>query len=69
MANPFPGMNPYLEDPEGWRGLHTRFITYVADALQPQLGPGYFAFIEETVSVDNTAHRVPDELLCAKNLR
>jgi len=69
MANPFPGMNPYLEDPEGWRGLHMRLITYVADALQPQLGPGYFAFIEETVSVDNTAHRVPDVLVIERTAR
>ncbi|MBI4673940.1 MAG: DUF4058 family protein [Chloroflexi bacterium] len=69
MVNPFPGMNPYLEDAEAWRGLHTRLITYVADALQPQLSPNYFAMIEETVSVDNTAHRVPDVLVIERTAR
>ncbi|MEH2169914.1 MAG: DUF4058 family protein [Nostoc sp.] len=26
MTYPFPGMNPYLEDPELWSGVHGRLI-------------------------------------------
>ncbi|MEH1788212.1 MAG: DUF4058 family protein [Nostoc sp.] len=25
MENPFPGMNPYLEQPELWHQVHNRF--------------------------------------------
>jgi hypothetical protein len=30
MPSPFPGMDPYLESPELWRGFHARLITYDA---------------------------------------
>ena len=29
MAYPFPGMNPYLEDPELWPGVHGRLIVAI----------------------------------------
>ncbi|GIV17196.1 MAG: hypothetical protein KatS3mg022_2631 [Armatimonadota bacterium] len=35
--NPFPGMNPYLEDPQLWPGVYYRFVTYLADAIAPSL--------------------------------
>ena len=27
----FPGMDPYLEDPKLWPGLHSRMVVYLAD--------------------------------------
>jgi hypothetical protein len=27
----FPGMDPYLEDPRIWPGVHSPFIVYLAD--------------------------------------
>ena len=51
MAYPFPGMNPYLEDPELWPGVHGRLIVAMsddkllriyADYLSPQLRLKYF---------------------------
>jgi hypothetical protein len=36
MANPFPGMNPYLKDCALWNDVHHRVITCICDALQPQ---------------------------------
>ncbi|MEH2089809.1 MAG: DUF4058 family protein [Nostoc sp.] len=42
MAYPFPGMNPYLEDPELWPGVHGRLIVAIADYLSPQLRLKYF---------------------------
>ncbi len=48
MPSPFPGMDPYLESKDLWRGLHARLTTYAAEALQAQLrGTRYFADIEE----------------------
>ncbi|HBE21084.1 MAG TPA: hypothetical protein DDW51_26675, partial [Cyanobacteria bacterium UBA11367] len=29
MPSPFPGMNPYLENPLFWSEVHHRFITAV----------------------------------------
>lgn len=50
--NPFPGMNPYLEDPQLWPGVHHRFVTYLADAIAPSLPEGYLADIDERVYVE-----------------
>ena len=43
MPSPFPGMDPYLENPESWPDLHQRLITYMAESLQPALAPNYRA--------------------------
>lgn len=43
MPSPFPGMDPYLENPAWWQDFHHRFITYAAEALFPTLRPRYRA--------------------------
>lgn len=55
MGNPFPGMNPYLEQPELWHQVHNRLIVAIADDLTPQIAPKYRVSIEERVytSVDD----------------
>ena len=49
MNNPFPGMNPYLEHPSLWAGIHHRVITAIANDLGPKLRPKYIVAIEERV--------------------
>ena len=49
MPSPFPGMDPYLEDPVIWRGVHQSLNTYIRDALQPMLRPKYHARLDERV--------------------
>lgn len=49
MPSPFPGMNPYLEAPALWSGVHHWLITEMARSLQPQLRPRYFVAVEERV--------------------
>lgn len=49
MRNPFPGMNPYLEQPELWHQVHNRLIVAIADAITPQIAPKYRVSIEERV--------------------
>lgn len=57
----FPGMDPYLEDPRLWTGVHASMIVYVRNFLQPQLRPRYVAAIEERVYLEGTGQqRVPD---------
>jgi hypothetical protein len=42
-------MNPYLEHPALWAGIHHRLITAIANDLNPYLRPKYIAAIEERV--------------------
>lgn len=49
MSSPFPGMNPYLENPSLWAGIHHRLITAIANDLAPKLRPKYIVAIEERV--------------------
>ncbi len=49
MPSPFPGMNPYLEHPSLWAGIHHRLITALANDLAPKLRPKYIVAIEERV--------------------
>ncbi|HSM80100.1 MAG TPA: DUF4058 family protein [Nodosilinea sp.] len=49
MHNPFPGMNPYLEQPGLWPQVHNRLIVALADVITPQVAPKYRVSIEERV--------------------
>ena len=49
MPSPFPGMDPYLEDPGLWPDVHHRLITVAAELLTEQLRPKYYARIEERI--------------------
>lgn len=61
MPYHLPGMDPYLEDPRVWPGVHSRLIVYIADVLQPQIGPRYVAAVEERVFVEGPQREiVPD---------
>jgi hypothetical protein len=49
MPSPFPGMNPYLEHPALWPGVHHWLITEVARSLTPQLRPHYYVAVKERI--------------------
>lgn len=49
MPSPFPGMDPYLEHPLLWPGLHRRLIVALADDLTPKVRPRYFVEVEERI--------------------
>ena len=51
MPSPFPGMDPYLEDPRFWRNAHARLIADMQAQLNPRLRPNYLAMIEERVYI------------------
>ena len=51
MPNPFPGMNPYLESPEFWAGIHDGLIFTINEALNEALPPGFAARIGERVYI------------------
>lgn len=47
MPSPFPGMNPYLENPDLWSEVHHRLITAIADAIESNLSLRYRVAIEK----------------------
>jgi hypothetical protein len=49
MPSPFPGMDPYLEDPRRWPGFHASMIAALRATLSPLVRPRYFVEIEERV--------------------
>src|SRR5438094_10059948 len=55
MKNPFPGMNPYLE--EHWGDVHTSLTTYIRDQLQEKLPEDLVARAEEQVAIDEDGQR------------
>jgi hypothetical protein len=49
MPSPFPGMDPYLEDPVFWAGFHANLNPRIQAALNRMLPAGYYADIDEYV--------------------
>ena len=61
MTMIFPGMDPYLEEPRIWPGVHASLIIYLRDQLQPLLRPRYLAAVEERVFVEGPGREIiPD---------
>lgn len=43
MPSPFPGMDPWLEEPDAWLGFHDLMVVKTVEVLQPILRPmGYY---------------------------
>ena len=51
MASPFPGMDPYLESPVLWPGVHQGLIGNLRALLNTLLPPAYIADIGERIYV------------------
>jgi hypothetical protein len=70
MPSPFPGMDPYLEDPVRWPDVHQSLITYIRDALQPQVRPRYHARMGERVYTLHPPHAMyPDVVLTRRPIK
>ncbi len=52
MASPFPGMDPYIEDPEIWSDFHSNLATEIQGQLNPIIGPGYVARLTPRVTYE-----------------
>lgn len=64
MSSPFPGMDPYLEHPQIWSGVHLLLIAALAESLSPQLHPKYSVSVEvrmyETSGEQSLLVGIPD---------
>ncbi len=43
MTNPFPGMNPFLEERDSWTEFHDDLVFHLGSQLRASLPPGYAA--------------------------
>ena len=55
MKNPFPGMNPWLE--EYWQDVHATLLVYARDRLNGELPPGLQARVDERLAIDAEPER------------
>jgi hypothetical protein len=53
MGSPFPGMDPFLENPFFWHQVHSRLIVALANELGAKLRPKYYAAIETRTYVED----------------
>lgn len=65
--NPFPGMNPYLEQPRLWPEVHNELIALLWSSMAAQMPLGYRLAIEERLEVweasfvdDSSRYVIPD---------
>ncbi len=67
MPSPFPGMDPWLEDPEVFPNVHERLTIFMQDALNAAMPPGYVAITKNRVWVDDESRREPDVSLFGRD--
>jgi Protein of unknown function (DUF4058) len=50
MKNPFPGMNPWLE--EYWQDVHAKLLVYACDQINAELPAGLQARVDERLAIE-----------------
>jgi hypothetical protein len=73
MANPFPGMDPYLEDTI-WQSVHAHLATDITRFLAPRLAPKYIVLTTERVVLASSEEsdiqiRMPDVGVATDRIR
>ncbi|HET6881482.1 MAG TPA: DUF4058 family protein [Pirellulales bacterium] len=61
MQSPFPGMDPFLEDPAFWPDFHIEFTVALRDTLRRGLPPQYEARLNEQINlidVSESSHKL-----------
>lgn len=51
MSSPFPGMDPFLEEPARWAGVHSRLINAISEVIAESVSPAFFVEIEERIYI------------------
>lgn len=49
MPSPFPGMDPYLEDPIDWSDVHVRLMVAISRQLTAQVTPHFYVRVEQRI--------------------
>lgn len=71
MPSPFPGMDPFLEDPRFWTDFHDSFLLCWRNAINRRLPPDYEARINERVQIvdreENVARVIRPDVAIARD--
>jgi hypothetical protein len=69
MSMIFPGMDPNLEDPWLWPGVHASLIVYIRDLLNPSLQPRYVALVEGRLYLEGSERRPRPDVVVQRTAR
>ncbi|MFQ5615267.1 MAG: DUF4058 family protein [Anaerolineales bacterium] len=59
MPSPFPGMDPFLEDPARWSDFHPTFLVTMRRHLSRLVSPSFHVDIQEQVYITETTGGTP----------
>ena len=65
MPSPFPGMDPYIEQPGIWQDFHNNLASEIQARLNPKIRPRYYASLEayvvyESIEIGTSGAGRPD---------
>ena len=65
LSSPFPGMDPFLEEPSLWGSVHTRLMNSISDPLAELVSPDFYVDIQQHVTIlhpeaEAIRHIIPD---------
>ena len=69
MSSPFPGMDPYLEAPDEWQGVHNSMITYMMEDLNRRLPDSYVARLDARLYGEEPKRSIVPDVALLKRLR
>jgi len=67
VPSPFPGMDPYLEDPSRWPSVHHLLISHIGMTLNSLMPPGYVAAFGERVFVAGPDREIYPDICLREN--
>jgi hypothetical protein len=68
MPSPFPGMDPYLENPTHWRDVHQSFLVEARVAINRVLPAGYVARTEQRVYIVEPDRSIYPDITVSRRL-
>jgi hypothetical protein len=69
MPSPFPGMDPYLESPDWFPGLHDNLIVFMKGTLQRTLPESYYAESSQRVWLEHSQRHVEPDVEVVQSAR
>ena len=51
QKSPFPGMDPFLEEPTRWSSVHFRLISIMSEVLANLVAPHFYVDVEQRVYI------------------
>lgn len=67
MPSPFPGMDPFLEQPSLFPGLHNRLVAVMSEMIQANLPEPYYAEIGERIWVEIAQRYIEPDVHVSKH--